>query len=164
MEENKATINPMNQETVIAVPDYQQVDGRNAYASAITEITLGTPKLAVNQKMEIAAQIWQKDADGQPTLALELPVHQVLDLGIIVTQTMLHFKEAYRFPKMYPENQPVLARVGLQGSAMTVQVNEENPEVVADLKKFDQALGNLGELTGERLRVLTRLINELAEY
>ena len=77
---------------------------------------------------------------------------------------MLYFKEAYRMPLLYNPENPTVERVGVQGGVLPVMVCTENPAIDSDIKKFSQALSDLGELTGERLRTLTRMIEELECY
>lgn len=153
----------MTNKPVIIAEDYDLIDGRNAYHSDIKELTVGTPLLAENEPMQIAVQIRKKNADDISGLAVELPIHQALDLAILLCRTMLHFKEAYRFPLLYDPEKPAIERVGLQGGVMPVSVCTENPSINEDIQAFSQALSDLGELTGERLRTLSRILKEM-EY
>lgn len=54
--------------------------------------------LEENKEMQIAAQIWKNVKDGELILAQELPIHQIFDLMIFLSRTLLYFKEAYRLP------------------------------------------------------------------
>ena len=110
--------------------------------------------------MEIAAQLWREGADGSPELAAELPIHQVMDLMIFLSRTLLYFREAYRMPLLYDPACPEVDRIGLQGGAMPVAVCTDNPHIDADIAAFARALGGLDELTGERMRVLRRILEE----
>lgn len=69
----------MNEKVVMVSNDYDRIDGRNAYQSDIKRLTLGAPMLEENKKMQIAAQIWKNDKDGELILAQELPIHQIFD-------------------------------------------------------------------------------------
>ena len=151
----------MNEKMVVAAENYDRVDGRNAYRSAVKRLTLGAPTREENKTTPIAAQVWKVQADGTLAVDCELPVHQVLDLMIFLSRALLHFKEAYRLPLLYDPEHPAIERVGLQGDAMTVTVCADNPNIQSDILAFSQALGDLGELTGERLRTLRRLLEEL---
>lgn len=153
----------MNETFVMMVDGYDRIDGRNAYQSRIKRLTLGAPVLEENKKMQIAAQIWREQADGQLEMTVELPIHQIVDLMIFLGRVQLHFREAYRFPLLYDPEKPMVERIGMQGDAMQVSVCLENPDINEDVLAFSQALSDLGELTGERLRVLTRILEEL-EY
>ena len=114
----------MNEKIVLTAQGYDRVDGRNAYQSTVKKLTLGAPVNEENKKMQIAAQLWKENKDGELEISMELPIHQIFDLMIFLSRTLLYFKEAYRFPLLY---------------------NPDNP-------------------TGERLRTLTHIIEELELY
>ncbi len=154
----------MNEKIVIAADGYDHIDGRNAYHSAIKRLTLGAPTIEANKNMLIAAQVWKQQEDGALEISCELPIHQVLDLTIFLSRTLLYFKEAYRMPLLYDPDSPIVERVGIQGDAMTVSVCTDNPRLNDDILEFSQLISDLGELTGERLRTLTRILNELECY
>ena len=114
--------------------------------------------------MQIAAQLWTAREDGTLHVSAELPIHQVFDLMIVLSRTLLYFREAYRLPLLYDPGNPVIERIGLQGEALPVSICAENPNINKDIQDFSQALNDLGELTGERLRTLTRILKELECY
>ncbi len=154
----------MNEKIVIMSNDYDRIDGRNAYQSDIKRLTLGAAMLEENKKMQIAAQIWKTDKDDELFLAQELPIHQVFDLIIFLSRTLLHFKEAYRLPLLYDPEKPTVERVGVQGGVLPVEVCTDNKNINEDIKAFAQSLSDLGELIGERQRVLRRILEELELY
>ena len=154
----------MNEKTVITANGYDRLDGRNAYHSDIKHLTLGAPTLNENQAMQIAAQLWTAQEDGTLKVSTELPIHQIFDLMIVLGRTLLYFKEAYRLPLLYDPDYPTIERVGLQGEALPVSICTDNPNINKDIQDFSQALNDLGELTGERLRTLTRILKELECY
>ena len=154
----------MNGKNVVAANGYDRLDGRNAYHSDIKRITLGAPALKENQAMQIAAQLWTAQEDGTLKTSVELPIHQVFDLMIVLSRTLLYFKEAYRLPLLYDPDNPSIERIGLQGEALPVSICIDNPNINKDIQDFSQALSDLGELTGERLRTLTRILKELECY
>lgn len=88
-------------------------------------------------------------------------LHRVLDLAILILRALLHFREAYRYEKLYDAENTVIDRVGMQGDAMTVKVCTENEKIDEDIKLFNQALSDDGEIIGERLAILARLLNEM---
>ncbi len=143
---------------------YDRVDGRNAYHSDIKRLTLGMPILEENKKIQIAAQIWKSNKDGKLILAQELSVHQVFDLIIFLSRTLLYFKEAYRFPLLYDPEKPIVERIGVQGGVLPVEICIDNQNINEDIKAFAQNLNDLGELIGERERVLSRILEELECY
>ena len=154
----------MNERIVVTAQGYDRVDGRNAYRSGIKRLTLGVPTLEQNRTMKIAAQIWTALEDGTLEVSAELPIHQVFDLMIMLSRTLLYFKEAYRLPLLYDPDNPTIERIGLQGEALPVTICTDNPNINKDIQDFSQALSDLGELTGERLRTLTRILEELECY
>lgn len=90
-----------------------------------------------------------------------MPLHRVLDLAILVCRAKLHFQDAYRYEKLYNPEKPVIDRVGLQGDAMTVAICTDNEKIDEDIKLFNQVLSEDGELIGERLRTLSRILKEM---
>ena len=154
----------MNEKIVVAANGYDRLDGRNAYYSDLKRMTLGAPALKENQAMQIAAQLWTAQEDGTLKMSAELPIHQVFDLMIVLSRSLLYFKEAYRLPLLYDPDNPTIERIGLQGEALPVSICTENPNINKDIQDFSQALNDLGELTGERLRTLTRILKELECY
>lgn len=147
----------MNKDIVMIADRYDRIDGKNAYKSDIKRLTLGTPTLEINKNMKIAAQIWKETANGNLEISTELPIHQVLDLMIFLSRTLLYFREAYRLPLLYDPEKPTVERIGIQGGVLPAAVCTENPNINEDIQKFSQALNDLVELTGERLRVLSRI-------
>lgn len=77
---------------------------------------------------------------------------------------MLYFREAYRYPLLYDPDNPVVERMGIQGDVLPVNVCIDNPNIDDDMKKFSQALSDLGELTGERMRTLSHIFEEMEYY
>lgn len=154
----------MNKNIVIESKGYDRVDGRSAYKSDTKRLTLGAPILEENKKMQIAAQIWKQDKDGELVVAQELPVHQVFDLMILLSRTLLYFKDAYRMPLLYDPEKPMVERMGVQGDVLPIEICVDNENINEDIKAFAQSLGDLGELIGERQRVLNHILEELELY
>ena len=127
-------------------------------------LTLGTPVMEENKNMQIAMQIWKETKDGSQSMAMELPIHQVIDFMLFLSRTMLYFREAYRYPLLYNPDNPVIERIGVQGGVLPVNICIDNPNIDDDIKKFSQALSNLGELTGERMRALSHIFEEMEYY
>ncbi len=154
----------MNEKIVLTAQGYDRVDGRNAYQSTVKKLTLGAPVNEENKKMQIAAQLWIENKDGELEIIMELPIHQIFDLMIFLSRTLLYFKEAYRFPLLYNPDNPTVERIGVQGGVLPVEICVDNPNINEDIQTFSQSLSDLGELTGERLRTLTHIIEELELY
>lgn len=146
---------------VIVSENYENVDGRNAYRSDAKGLSLGLAQWNDRGKVDISAKVWRHTGEKWSRQSEELPLHRVLDLAILVCRALQHFREAYRFEKLYDPAKPIIDRVGLQGDAMTVAVCTENEKIDEDIKLFRQALSDDDELIGERLHVLSRLLEEL---
>jgi hypothetical protein len=148
---------------VIVCENYENVDGRRAYDSDTKGLSLGLAQWNDRGKVEISAKVWRYTGEKWSRQSEELPLHRVIDLAILVCRAKKHFREAYKFEKLYDPKNPVLDRIGLQGDAMTVSVCTENEKVDGDIQLFRQALSEDDELISERLRTLSRLLKEL-EY
>lgn len=146
---------------VIVSENYENVDGRNAYHSDAKGLSLGLAQWNDRGNLDISAKVWRYTGEKWSRQSEELPLHRVIDLAILVCRAKLHFKEAYRYEKLYDPNQPVIDRIGLQGDAMTVSVCTDNPMIDGDIQLFQQALSNDDELIGERLRRLAQLLREM---
>lgn len=47
----------MNEKVILTAENYDRIDGRNAYWSAVKRLTLGSPCWEENKNMQIAAQL-----------------------------------------------------------------------------------------------------------
>ncbi len=148
-------------ENIIIAKNYDKIDGKNAYRSEIKQLTIGLPTLKENQELGMVFQIWQETEKGTLEVKQEIPVHQLLDGVILFLRTLQHFGEAYRFPNFYDEKNPTIDRIGLQGGVMPIEVDTENPKINQGMKELSQLFSDSGELTGERLRTVTRILEEL---
>jgi hypothetical protein len=146
---------------VIISENYERVDGRYANATDAKGLSLGLAQWNDRGKVDISAKVWRYTGEKWSRQSEELPLHRVLDLAILVSRSMLHFREAYRYPDLYDPDHPVIDRVGLQGDAMTVAVCTDNEHIREDMKLFRQALSQDDELIGERLRTLSRILKEM---
>lgn len=146
---------------VIVAENYANIDGRTAYQTDAQGLSLGLAQWNDRGKVDISAKVWRHTGGKWSRQSEELPLHRVLDLAILVCETQLYFKEAYRHEHLYDEENPVINRVGLQGDAMTVEVCTENEQINEDIQLFQQALNNDSELIGERLRTLSRILKEM---
>ncbi|HBG10684.1 MAG: DUF6530 family protein [Limnochordia bacterium] len=146
---------------VIVAEDYSNIDGRSAYDSDAQGLSLGLAQWNDRGRVDISAKVWRHTGERWSRQSEELPLHRVLDLAILVCRAKLYFDEAYRYPKFYDPENPVIDRVGLQGDAMTVAVCTENEKIDEDIQLFMDALARDGELIGERLRTLARILKEM---
>lgn len=146
---------------VIVVENYENVDGRQAYKTDAKGLSLGLAQWNDRGKVDISAKVWRYTGEKWSRQSEELPMHRVIDLAILICKSKQHFLEAYRYPKLYDENNTKLDRVGLQGDAMTVEVCTGNPMIDEDIKLFSDILAQDDELMAERLHVLANLLTEM---
>ena len=145
---------------VIVTEDYENIDGRKAYNTDAKGLSLGLAQWNDRGKIDISAKVWRYTGEKWSRQSEELPMHRVLDLAILTCRSYLYFQNAYRYPKLYDPDNPMIDRVGLQGDAMTIEVCKDNPMIDEDIQLFSQALSQDGEIIGERLSVLSRLLRE----
>ncbi len=145
---------------VFTCENYENIDGRDAYNSDTKGLSLGLAQWNDRGKVDISAKVWRYTGEKWSRQSEELPLHRVLDLAILICRTQLHFREAYRFPKLYDESKTDIARIGLQGDAMTVSVCTDNPMLDEDIKLVRDALVRDEEMLAERYHTLARLIEE----
>ncbi|NMM54567.1 DUF6530 family protein [Paenibacillus aquistagni] len=146
---------------VVVSGNYEQVDGRKARNTDAKGLSLGLAQWNDRGKVDISAKVWRFTGEKWSRQSEELPLHRVLDLSILICRTMEHFREAYRYEHLYDPENPVIDRIGLQGDAMTVEVCTDNEKINEDIELFNQALSDDGEMIGERLRTLSRILKEM---
>lgn len=146
---------------VVVSENYEQIDGRKAGNTDAKGLSLGLAQWNDRGKLDISAKVWRYTGEKWSRQSEELPMHRVLDLAILICRSSLYFQDAYRFPKLYDPENAMIDRIGLQGDAMSVSVCTDNPMIDDDIKLFSQALSDDGEMIGERLRVLSRLLEEM---
>ncbi|EKY4014068.1 hypothetical protein QJ223_000920 [Listeria innocua] len=145
---------------VIVAENYEEVNGKSAYHSDAKGLSLGLAQWNDRGKVDISAKVWRHTGDKWSRQSEELPLHRVLDLAILIARTKVHFKDAYRLPNFYDKENPTLDRIGLQGDALTIAVCEDNEYIDEDIQLFEQALKNDDELLSERLKTLSKLLQE----
>ena len=126
---------------VIVAEDYDHIDGRSAYQTDAKGLSLGLAQWNDRGRVDISAKVWRYTGEKWSRQSEELPLHRVLD-----------------------PDQPEIDRVGLQGDAMTVSVCTENDHIQEDIRLFQDALARDGELLGERMKVLARILGELGYH
>ena len=146
---------------VIVCEDYSNVDARMAYRSDAQGLSVGLAQWNDRGRVDISAKVWRHTGGKWSRQSEELPLHRVLDLAILVCRTVSHFREAYRFEKLYDPSKPIIERIGLQGDAMTVSVCTENSMIDEDIRLFADVLSKDDELIGERLSVLAGMLKSL---
>ncbi len=146
---------------VIISENYENVDGRKAYDSDAKGLSLGLAQWNDRGKVDISAKVWRYTGEKWSRQSEEMPLHRALDLAILICRSKLHFREAYRYDKLYDENNPVIDRVGLQGDAMTVSICTDNEKIDEDIQLFRQALSEDDEILAERMKTLSGILREM---
>ena len=147
---------------VIVAEGYDRIDGRSAYDSDAKGLSLGLAQWNDRGRVDISAKVWRHTGEKWSRQSEELPLHRVLDLAILVCRSMRYLREeGYRYPRGYDEADPTLDRIGLQGDAMTLSVCTDNDHIDGDLRLLQDALARDGELLGERIRVLSALLQDM---
>ncbi len=146
---------------VFVAEAYDRVDGRNAFESEAKGLSLGLAQWNDRGRVDVSAKVWRYTGEKWSRQSEELPMHRVLDLAILILEANAYLRESYRFPKLYDPENPAVARVGLQGDAMDVQVCTENPRIDEDMQLFAAAIAKDGELLGERFFALGRLLKDM---
>lgn len=145
---------------VIVVEDYDKIDGRHALETDAKGLSLGLAQWNDRGKVEISGKVWRYTGEKWSRQSEELPITRILDLAILVTRSSLYFQDAYRYPKFYDPENPVIDILGLQGNRMTVEVDTDNTMIDEDILLFHDTLQQDGELLGQRFRELKRLLEE----
>lgn len=146
---------------VIIVENYENVDGRQAYKSDAKGLSLGLAQWNDRGKVDVSAKVWRYTGEKWSRQSEELPMHRVIDMAILICKGKQYFMDAYRYPKLYNEENPKIDRVGLQGDAMTVEICVDNPMINEDIKLFSNALMHDDEIMSERLHTLSNLLIEM---
>lgn len=146
---------------VIVSENYENIDGRSAYDTDAKGLSLGLAQWNDRGRVDISAKIWRYTGEKWSRQSEEMPLHRVLDLAILICRSQLYFRDAYRFPKLYDEQNPQIDRVGLQGDAMTVVVCTANDHIDEDIRLFRDGLAADDEMLGERFRVLAGILKEM---
>ncbi len=130
---------------VLHTQNYGRVDGRQAGRDNETTLAMG---LADGPAVSVG--------DGDP-----MPLHRVLDSAIFTLSAMAHLRESYRYPQGYDPQKPAVARIGLQGDAMSITVNDQAADIAKQIMTLSDAVSRDGDMLGERLRVLKGLLEDL---
>lgn len=148
---------------VFTAEDYDRIDGRLSGGSDAKGISLGLAQWNDRGKLDISAKVWRFSGDRWSRQSEELPLHRVIDMAIMICEAKKYMQQAYRYPKLYDEKNPEVARIGLQGDAVTLSVCTDNENIDEDIKLFSQVLSRDDEVLSERLSVLRKALEQLYE-
>ncbi len=146
---------------VIVSENYERIDGRYANKTDAKGLSLGLAQWNDRGKVDISAKVWRHTGGKWSRQSEELPLHRVLDLAIFICRAKQYFStEAYEHDKLYDPSKTQIDRVPLQGDAMTIAIDTDNPKIDEDIILFQQALSLDDELISERLRRLGSILKE----
>lgn len=145
---------------VIVSEEYDKIDGRMVNSDA-KGLSVGLAQWNDRGKVDVSAKIWRYTGEKWSRQSEEMPLHRVIDLAIFACRTQLYFRNAYRYPKLYDEQNQLIDRIPLQGGAMNVAVCMENENIDEDIQLLRDALAKDDELMGERLARLSALLKEM---
>lgn len=146
---------------VIVSDNYENVDGRRAYASDAKGLSLGLAQWNDRGKVEISAKVWRYTGEKWSRQSEELPLHRVVDLCLLICRAKQFFRENDVYHKQYDSEKPVIDRIALQGDAMTVGLCTDNPMLDEDIRLFGDVLAQDDEMLSERLHTLARILHEM---
>lgn len=147
---------------VIVAPNYEQVDGRQAYQSDAKGLSLGLAQWNDRGRVDISAKVWRYTGEKWSRQSEELPLHRVLDLailacghGCIFAKRLTNTLSCTTLPRRR------LTALACRADAMTVEVCEENEHIDEDIGLFFEGLSKDDELLGERFAILSRILKEM---
>lgn len=145
---------------VIVSEDYDKIDGRIQNSDA-KGLSIGLAQWNDRGRVDVSAKVWRYTGEKWSRQSEEMPLHRVIDLAIFVCRTKLYFREAYKYKKLYDENNPQIDRIALQGGAMNVAVCTDNERLDEDIQLLNDCLAKDDELLGERLARLSGILKEM---
>lgn len=145
---------------VIVSKDYDKIDGRIKNSDAMG-LSVGLAQWNDRGKVDVSAKVWRYTGEKWSRQSEEMPLHRVIDLAIFVCRTKQYFRDAYKYKKLYDENNPQIDRIALQGGAMNVAVCTDNEMIDTDIALVNNVLAEDDELLGERLSRLAAILREM---
>ncbi len=112
-------------------------------------------------RLEIRAKVGSRAAGQGDLSESEWPIHRILDATILLCRSIDYVQEAYRQEKLYDPEHPVFDRIPLQGAALSVGFAAGCENIEQNIQTFQQVLEDDAHIIGERLRILSRLLEEL---
>lgn len=146
---------------VLISEDYDKIDGKWSNNSDAKGLSVGLAQCNDRGKLDISAKIGRYTGEKWSRQSEEIPLHRVIDLSIFVCRAIQYFREAYKYEKLYDENNPLIDRIPLHGGAMNVSVCTDNNMIDEDIKLFRDELVKEDEQLGQRLFCLAAILKEL---
>ena len=145
---------------IIVSEEYDKIDGRTINSEA-KGLSIGLAQWNDRGKVDVSAKIWRYTGEKWSRQSEEMPLHRVLDLAILICNTKLYFREAYKNKKLYDENKTKIDRIPLQGGAMNIDICTDNVKLDEDIQLLYNAMGKDDEMISERLSRLSEVLKEM---
>ncbi|SHI82736.1 hypothetical protein SAMN02745751_01138 [Dethiosulfatibacter aminovorans DSM 17477] len=145
---------------VIVSPEYDKIDGRIEKSDA-KGLSIGLAQWNDRGKVDVSAKIWRYTGEKWSRQSEEMPLHRIIDLAILICRTKQHFKDAYKYEKLYDEENTMLDRIPIQGGAMNVEICTDNEMIDEDIKLVNDVLAKDDEMLSERLARLAGILREM---
>jgi len=146
---------------VIVSDNYENIDGRYAYDSDAKGLSLGLAQWNDRGRVDISAKVWRNTGERWSRQSEELPIHRVIDLALLICRTKQYFSDAYRYKKLYNEDNTLIDRIALQGDAMNIEICTDNELIDSDIQLFYDALSRDDEMLSERLHRLSNMLQDM---
>ena len=146
---------------VLVAEDYGRIDGRTAYGSDAQGLSWAWPSGTTGARWTSPPRCGGTPGRSGPASRRSCPSTGCWIWRFWPARPPPFSRGAPPFPRGYDPEHPQVDRIGLQGDAMTVEVCTSSDHIDEDLRLFQDALARDGELLGERMRVLARLLGEL---
>ena len=128
--------NYLKHKSVIVVEDYEQIDGLNAGSSDAKGLSLGLAQWNERKNVDISAKVWRHTGERWSRQSEELPLHRVLDLTLLILETMRLMNGAKDHQNLCDGEDSCIGKIPLSGGTMSVSVNTDNPMISEDMKLF----------------------------
>jgi hypothetical protein len=126
---------------VVAVEDYDQLDGRHANKTDAYGLSLGLAQWNDRGKVEVSAKVWRHTGEKWSRQSEELPLHRVLDLALLICRAQQALDAAPNESGAFDTDKAELGSIPLpQQREMTLSVFTANEDIDEDIMLFTKAL------------------------
>ena len=146
---------------VIVSEDYDQIDGKYAGNTDTMGLSIGLAQWNDRGKVDASAKIWRYTGEKWSRQSEEMPLHRVIDLAMLICRSMTYLHDAYQYPKLYDPDKPEIDKIALQGGALDIAIDTDNPMIDEDIVLLRDALKDEDERLSERLHRLSAMLQEM---
>ncbi len=142
---------------VIVLENYEQIDGN--YLPTETDakgLSLGLAQWNEQDVLDISAKIWRYSGKKWSRQSEEMPLHRVLDLAILICQSMHYFDHSCK----KNENSNVIFDVTLQNTSMPVNICKSNESIDKHAQLFKKCLKRDISILLERIDLLASVLKK----